>query len=387
MVRLIFTVFFAILIPSLAIASIFVDIAPDSSSNIKVRQIQTEKEDETFQQSDKIRVPVPASPESQQDEQVEPSSLAPPQSLPSVSVPLPIEMWKRLVDNYYAEPARLPTSSYLASATPLFLQGVHAPEYFPIRNWEVQEVDIDAIGAIAIEMPREKVVYQKNSEDIRSIASLTKLMTALVAVEALPLDSEVFITPDAVETEGEAGGLFVDELLTVEQLLYALLLDSSNDAAISLQEAYHLRRTEIDHTMVLAMNEKARELGLSDTVFVEPTGLLSGNTSTTKDIALLLYAAYENDMLRKIIGTSIYETTSVGGGIPHRWVNRNTLLGAISGVVGGKTGYTEEAGESMAIITKIVDDRVLITVILGSNDRTSAMTELITWAKDAYVWE
>ncbi|MCH7561395.1 MAG: hypothetical protein IIC67_08550 [Thaumarchaeota archaeon] len=103
MLRIIFTVFLSILILALAIASIFVDIAPDSSSNIKVRQIQTEKEDETFQQSDKIRVPVPASPESQQDEQVEPSSLAPPQSLPSVLVPLPIAMWKRLVDNYYSE--------------------------------------------------------------------------------------------------------------------------------------------------------------------------------------------------------------------------------------------------------------------------------------------
>ena len=372
--RLAFVVFASIIIPLLAIASIFVDLVPDSPRERQTKPIQTEKKDKPVPNGDRIRVPVPTSPQ---------SGLFTPPPAPILK---PIDMWKRLVDNYYAEPARLPTSTFLATSSPLFLRGVQAPEYFPIRNWEVAEIDIDAMGAIALEMPQEKGIYQKNAESIRSIASLTKLATALVAIEALSLDEEVFITPEAVLTPGEAGGLFVNELLTVEQLLYALLLDSSNDAAIALQEAYHLRRTEVGQTMVLAMNKKATELGLDNTLFVEPTGLLSQNTSSPRDIALLLYAAYENETLRKIMGTSIYETTSVDG-LPHRWVNRNTLLKVIFGVVGGKTGYTEEAGESMAVVTKIADNRVLITVVLGSQDRVAAMTNLITWAKDAYIWE
>ncbi len=368
MIRLIFSITLAILFPTLAFVGVFYDGLP-KREGVDIRPKERKEEPK-----DGILVPVPSSsiePDKKPDFSIITSSL---------------DSWQKLLEEYYTEPARLPNSSYLASNAPFFLQGVHAPAFFPIRNWDVVIKEVDAAGALALEMPQAKVLYQKNIDSVRSIASLTKLMTALVAVDTLSLTEEVFITPNVVETLGEAGGFFVDEMLTVEQLLYALLLDSSNDAAVALEEAFALRRTEVDATLVRSMNEKAEELGMTDSSFVEPTGLLPENMASSVDVATLLYAAYQNDTLRTIMGTSVYETES-SSGILHRWVNRNTLLDLIPGVVAGKTGYTEEAGESMAVITKITDNRYLITVILGSTDRTNATNDLIQWVKEAYVWE
>jgi len=294
--------------------------------------------------------------------------------------------WEAFITNYYTKPATLPTPTYLTSSSNLFFQGIRSPALLPVRNWQIPFKDIDGLAVLAVEIPENKILYNKDIFVARPIASISKLMTALVTVENLSLTEEVLISKAAVETVGEAGRLAVDETLTVQQLLHALLLESSNDAAVALEEAFNLRRTEKKHTLIHAMNEKAKDLSLDSAAFEEPTGLNKGNRASAYDVALLMAAVYQNETLRDIMALSSYETRSKEG-IAHRWVNSNSLLGAFPGIVAGKTGYTEEAGECMVIVTKLSSEQFVITVILGSTDRVRAMTNLISWVKEAYLWE
>ena len=180
-------------------------------------------------------------------------------------------------------------------------------------------------------------------------------MTALVSAGNLPLAEEVVISKAAVGTVGEAGRLAVDETLTVQQLLHALLLESSNDAAVALEETFNLRRTEKENTFTAAMNQMAKDLSLNNAIFSEPTGLSEDNVASAYDVALLMSAAYQNETLRNIMVLSSYETKSKEG-IAHRWVNSNSLLGALPGIVedrlhgGGGGVYGRQASQRHALL-------------------------------------
>lgn len=286
----------------------------------------------------------------------------------------------------YSQPAHFPVTSAISEP---YLERFKSPSFLPIRKWDVQIEDIHSASALAIEPATQKVLYHKNLFDSRPIASLSKLMTALVAVEEMDLRSEVIASKNAVDTEGEAGNLVVNEKITVENLLYLLLVVSSNDAAVALEEYYNSYRTEPDKTFVAAMNRRAEALGLSDTFFVEPSGLNINNRSTAYDLARLADYAFQKPILRQIMSTQTIDVQSVDGIINHHLVNSNKLLGVLEGVLAGKTGFTDEAGESIVLFVKKSEkaDDYLIYVILGSDDRIKAARALIEWVKRAYVWE
>ena len=288
----------------------------------------------------------------------------------------------------YASPSAFPETS--TSVQP-YLERLKNPSFVPLRNWDVDFEDIDGEALLVIEPGSQKVLYNKNIFESRPIASLTKLITALVVIGELDLKDEVTISKNAVDAYGEMGGLVVDEKLTVENLLYIMLISSSNDAAVALEEYYNSLRTDENSTFVWAMNRMAQELRLFDSVFVEPTGIDENNISTAYDLARLADHAFAIPMLRQIMSTAIIDVMSLDGKIAHRIVNSNKLLGVIPGVLGGKTGYTEEAGESIVLFVKKLDlsqaDDYLIYVILGSMDRTKSSRHLIDWMGNAYVWE
>lgn len=288
--------------------------------------------------------------------------------------------------SYTDEPLRFPLTTTISQP---YLERLRNPSFSPIRNWDVQVENVDAASALAIEPGSQKVLYHKNMFDSRSIASLTKLMTALVAVEEMNLQSEVVISSTAVATYAEAGNLVVGEKLTVENLLYILLISSSNDAAIALEEYYNAFRTQVDKTFVAAMNARAYELGLLDTFFVEPSGLNVNNRSTALDVARLGDFVFRRPLLRQILSTQVIDVQSADGIINHHLVNSNRLLGVLPGVLAGKTGYTEEAGESIVLYVKKSDNAedFLIYAILGSPDRVKAARHLIEWVTEAYIWE
>lgn len=287
---------------------------------------------------------------------------------------------------FYTEPTSFPNTSNISYA---FLDRIKNPGYYPIRIWDVDLENINAASAITIEPNSQKILYHKNIFDTRPIASLSKLMTALVVLDEMPLKDEILISRTAVETFGDAGDLAAGEKITVESLLYALLVTSSNDAAIALEEYYNAFRAEEEATFVAAMNRKAQELELSDTFFVEPSGLNLNNRSTAYDLARMSDYIFQIPKIRQILSTPVIDVQSVDGILNHHLVNSNKLLGVMPDILAGKTGYTEEAGESLVIYVKRKDnsDKYLIYLILGSDDRLKAARQLIDWVNRAYIWE
>lgn len=286
----------------------------------------------------------------------------------------------------YSEPLNFPSPPLIRSP---YLERLQNPNFLPIRNWDVQIEDVDAASALVLEPVTQKVLYHKDIFDERPIASLTKLMTAMIAVEEMDLSDEVVISKTAVATEGEAGDLVVGEKITVQNLLTMLLIVSSNDAATALEEYYNAFRSDPDKTYVAAMNRLAQNLGLGSTFFVEPTGLNVNNRSTAYDLARMSDYAFQRPVLREILSTQTIDVYSSDGITIHHLVNSNKLLGVLEGVLAGKTGYTDEAGESLVLYVKKstnVDD-YLIYVVLGSSDRVKAARHLIDWVKRAYIWE
>lgn len=286
----------------------------------------------------------------------------------------------------YTEPTQVPLTTTLSNP---YLESFKSPQFFPIRDWGVQVLDIDSAAALAIEPVSHKALYNKNIFDTRPIASLTKIMTALVVIEEMDLGSEVYISNRAIDSYGDQGDLVVDEKISIENLLYILLVSSSNDAAIAIEEYYNSFRIEEDKTFVSAMNKKAQELGLLDTFFVEPSGLNVNNRSNAYDLARLADHAFQRPIIRQMMSTRVIDVFSVDGLTNHHLVNSNELLGVLSGVLAGKTGYTDEAGESIILFVKKSNDLddYLIYVILGSTDRIKASRELIGWVDNAYIWE
>lgn len=241
--------------------------------------------------------------------------------------------------------------------------------------------DLSAIAYAVYDGDYQYLVWEKNAHQRRSIASITKVMTLLIAVElveqgALDLADEVVASARAASREGTQINLKASDKLTVEELLYATALVSANDAAVALAE--YIAGTEADFTKL--MNARAKELGLGDTHYVDCTGLLSifsNNYSTAYDQARLLQMALEHELLRSILRTPDYFIESQGRKIK----NSHPLLD-LPGVEGGKTGATTPAGHTL-ITSCVRHEKRLIIVILGARSREVRNGEneaLLEWA-------
>jgi len=260
---------------------------------------------------------------------------------------------------------------------PTFVVFKDSENTLPKRNWTVPFLELQAQAALAIKTDGSRVYYNKNIETQRSVASLTKLMTAIIVLENYNLDEVIKIPLSAVRREGARGDLRIDESMTVRSLLSIMLIDSSNDAAFALAE----KRADF----VLLMNKKAKELGLVNTHFSNPDGLDEpGNYSSALDIEKIFsYLINKYPEAFEILKTKNMMVYSADGKTEHRLKNTNELLGKASEVVAGKTGYTDEAGGSLILLA----ENNIITVVLGSPDRFSESEKLIQWLKEAYIWE
>lgn len=266
----------------------------------------------------------------------------------------------------------------------MFLAAQLIPTY-PIRNWNIPEPEITAKIALVFEVSRQKILWQKDGlRESRPIASLTKLMTALVVMENAKLEDTFKVSKKAVETNGEMGGLVVGEELTVKNLLYALLVESSNDAAVALAENI---KTKTGRDFVDLMNQKAGAMGLVDTDFSDPSGLDSRNRSSARDLNRLMQEVLKYQVLREIMQTKEINLLSADGKFSHRLVSTDKLLGQYPEIISGKTGYTEEAGNCMALAWQAPNKQdVAISIIMDSQDRTTESETLLKWTKDAFLW-
>lgn len=218
--------------------------------------------------------------------------------------------------------------------------------------------------AVLIDAETGEILWGKNETQQRPPASITKLVTALVAIEKGNLQDEVLISQEAVETNGSVVWLRAGETQTLENLLYAIMLNSGNDAALAIAE--HIGGSVED--FVEMMNEKTKDLGALSTNFVNPNGLSAdGHYSTAYDLALMMREALANPVLREIIGTKTKDWNGMDW--QSQLVNLNQLLWQFEGSLGGKTGYTSEAGRCLVSAANR-DGMELISVVLGSSSQS-----------------
>jgi serine-type D-Ala-D-Ala carboxypeptidase (penicillin-binding protein 5/6) len=259
-------------------------------------------------------------------------------------------------------------------------------DYFPIRNWMIDDPELSAKAAIAIDLnsqqQKNNILYQKNPNQKMPIASLTKIMTAIIAMENLNLEEVIKISKNSVFTDGNNGGLIIEEELTLKNLLYIMLVESSNDAAMAVASD----NGQIQYASFIAlMNEKAKELGLNNTYFADSSGLSEENQSTAMEVANLVKYALNMPLLSEMLKTPKTTISSLDNKFVHNLINTNKLLGKIPIILGGKTGFTEEAGGCMLTFSNI-NNNYLITVVLGSKNREDDTEKLINWAQAAWIW-
>lgn len=203
---------------------------------------------------------------------------------------------------------------------------------------------VSATSACIIECDSGDTVYEKNSAKKMPMASTTKIMTAIIAIENAPLKKVITVSSDAVGVEGSSIYLCENERLTTEELLYALMLESANDAACALA-------IEIGgniENFVDMMNDKASSLGLRNTHFTNPHGLSdSEHYSTAQDLAILMSYCMKNEMFAKITSTKKFSLDGSDDSYSRLLVNHNRLLGTFDGITGGKTGFTKNAGRCL----------------------------------------
>jgi len=264
----------------------------------------------------------------------------------------------------------------------------------PTRDWSVEDLKIAANAAICVEVnsmdpsDKDKFLFKKNENEQLPIASLTKLMTALVVLENkdkdYDLDKVTIISQRAVDQPGGQGFLTPEENLSIKNLLYIMLIESSNDAAYALAEV------KGPEQFIGLMNLKAMELGLFGSNFVDVAGLSSDNYSTAEDLVRLTEYLLENyPLVWEILSLDKFKlyTPSPQRKFHHELSNTNELLGKIPNIVGGKTGETAEAKGCLLLVLKNQKDQnYLIYIILGSDNRFGEMQKLIDWVNQAYQW-
>lgn len=238
---------------------------------------------------------------------------------------------------------------------------------------------LSAQAALVIDLPSGVNLYEKNHLSHLLPASTTKILTALVALDAYPL--ELNLKVGRVKVEGQKMGLAAGQELRAEDLLFGLLVYSANDAAEVLADNYPGgRKAFID-----AMNLKASQLSMVDSNFINPSGL-DGNTTTARDLAILSQVAMKNPEFAKIVGTKEITVWDRSGKRAFKLKNINELLGEVPGVLGVKTGWTENARENLVTYIEREDKKIMM-VVLGSQDRFGETKELIDWVFANYNWE
>ena len=244
-----------------------------------------------------------------------------------------------------------------------------------IQGWP-QASDISSTAAIVMETSTNTVLYSKNADQALYPASAVKVMTCLMALENSSLDDQVTMTATGVSgvTDGGANiSAQLDEVFTMEQCLYAIMVASAND--IALQVAEHISGSVED--FVAAMNTRAQELGCTNTVFTNPTGLPDENQHTTAhDMALIMEAAMANDTFRTIAQTTSYTipATNVSGG-DRVLTNNFTMINSSNDsyyepCIGGKEGYTEASGSTLVCEASKNNMKLVCVVLNGASGVT-----------------
>jgi len=225
---------------------------------------------------------------------------------------------------------------------------------------------VSARSAILMEQTTGRVLFEKDAHTKRRIASITKIMTAIIAIESGKMDETVTVSNRAVRTEGSSIYLKPNEKIKLEHLVYGLMLRSGNDSAVAIAE--HVAGSL--EGFVFLMNQKAAEIGMTNTEFANPHGLddAENHYSTAYDMALLMRYAMQNEKFREISETKVYRAPNPSEKWDRVWRNKNKLLTNLyEYCTGGKTGYTKRAKRTL-VTTASQKGLDLIAVTLNAPD-------------------
>ena len=271
----------------------------------------------------------------------------------------------------------------------------------PTRSKDYYDQKIWAGSSVAIDVDSGTILYYDNGRKKTQIASLTKLMTAILAVENIQnletnivtIPREASLLPGTVvgcPTSGvcPSNRLYTGEKVKAINLLRVMLMNSANDAAYSL--AYNISGNE--EKFVKEMNEKAKSLGLKDTHFCTASGLeIDGQEdqcySSAYDIARIGAYSLKYDLIWEIMRIPDGKFYSADGTYMHELVNTDILVGEDSKFIGGKTGFTPMAGKSLLAAAKDPEGHRIVAVLLDDEKRWEDMRTLVNWAFEAYEWK
>ncbi|CDF58179.1 D-alanyl-D-alanine carboxypeptidase family protein [Thermobrachium celere] len=244
---------------------------------------------------------------------------------------------------------------------------------------QIKKIQLQSYSAIVIDQYSGRILYSKNSDIKLPMASTTKIMTTIIALEKGNLNDMVIVSKRAAAVGGSSAGLKEGEKLTLEELLYGLMLRSGNDAAIAIAE--HIGGS-VDRFIEM-MNEKAIEIGAYNTSFKTPHGLdADGHYTTAEDLAKITAYAMKNEVFNKIVSTREI-SSGVSGKFNRSYSNINKFLYRVENADGVKTGYTGGAGRCLVASVKHEYGR-FICVVLNSADRWRDAEELVKYAKHNY---
>ena len=233
---------------------------------------------------------------------------------------------------------------------------------------------VSAQSAILVDAQSGRVLFEKNADERRLLASTTKIMTGLLVCETEDLAREISVPAQAAGVEGSSLYLKAGERVTIETLLYGLMLRSGNDAAVALAIA----ASGSVEAFCARMNERAQELGMQNTHFENPNGLDGEEQfSTARDLAKLAAAAMENETFRKVVSSKSFSSGA------RSFTNHNKLLWRVEGCDGVKTGYTKKAGRIL-VGSAARDGRRLICVTMNDPDDWRDQSALFDYGFSAF---
>ncbi|WP_127530799.1 D-alanyl-D-alanine carboxypeptidase family protein [Paenibacillus kobensis] len=245
---------------------------------------------------------------------------------------------------------------------------------------KLSPISTQAKGAALIDVASGRILYTKNGDEPMRIASLTKIMTAIVAIEQGDLNSKVKVSVRAAGKEGSSIYLRAGEEMKLEDMLYGLMLRSGNDAATAIAE--HVGGTI--EGFVKLMNEKAEWIGLTNTQFMNPSGLdQDGHYSTANDLAKLTAYALHNPTFAQIVKTRVKKAPNPNDPWDYEWTNKNKMLALYEGADGVKTGYTKTALRCL-VSSATRGGQQLAAVTINDRDDWSDHRSMLDWGFKHY---
>ncbi|MEK7158785.1 MAG: serine hydrolase [Patescibacteria group bacterium] len=256
----------------------------------------------------------------------------------------------------------------------------------PSRRGESIGVVTLSESAIVMDASSGAVLFQKDAERQRPIASLSKLLTAQVVLDHLPgWQTQTSLSAEDNFLTGAKLQENVGEPMTVEQLFWTSLIGSANNATSALARSTGLSSDEFRE----AMNAKAQALGATMAEFFEPTGLDERNRATAQDMARIARAAFLREEILKPASQSAFEFDTLGSKTHHRVQNPNRVFKTFLDVRASKTGFTYEAGYCLASLVRGSEGQEVVVVVLGGESEEERVTDtkaLATWAWENYEW-